>query len=532
MYTGPKLTNENLVFGYDTGYGIADNGVETRFYKGEPTSNILPSPEVNGRFTTGNGWRSYNTNQYNSNTYFSIGTVSGVSNNIVTLSSVGRTIRSFDVLRAQSTGGGITAGTDYVVKKISSSTFSLHAYNNSQDGSQGYINPSTGFFKVHDAYANDTRVSINATSFPTMWWGAPHLPNSGLIKEIVPNGGYVKGTNCMRFHIYRGDGVRDGMAYNVYCPVTQGDIITVSYWVRPVNSFAHGKTWNYQTYFGSGNSSSSFNTTLNSTGEWQHVVHQWTASVTYNFYSYWFPSGSTDKWAMDMADLQVEVNKGHATPFTLTSRSDTASLIDLKKTTDIDVGDVSFDSTGQPTFDGTNDYIDIGSDDVLDVGSMTQEVIYQPLGINRRNPIIADNNPVGSDYAHAMWLEHYNDNKLLLIFGDGSTHGDVSSTATITDTTKYHHVVCVRDASAKTVEYFINGVSDGLKDWANKASIGDPVVYDGSTSALSYDHYVGGHSSFSKSYANIPVVKIYNRTLTSAEIKNNFNAYKNRFDIQ
>ncbi len=261
MNTGPKLTNENLVFGYDTGYGIADNGVETRFYKGEPTSNILPSPEVNGRFTTGNGWRSYNTNQYNSNTYFSIGTVSGVSNNIVTLSSVGRTIRSFDVLRAQSTGGGISAGTDYVVKKISSSTFSLHAYNNSQDGSQGYINPSTGFFKVHDAYANDTRVSINATSFPTMWWGAPHLPNSGLIKEIVPNGGYVKGTNCMRFHIYRGDGVRDGMAYNVYCPVAKGDVITVSYWVRPVNSFAHGKTWNYQTYFGSGNASSGFTTT-------------------------------------------------------------------------------------------------------------------------------------------------------------------------------------------------------------------------------------------------------------------------------
>ena len=31
MYTGPKLTNDNLVFGYDTGYGVADKATATRF---------------------------------------------------------------------------------------------------------------------------------------------------------------------------------------------------------------------------------------------------------------------------------------------------------------------------------------------------------------------------------------------------------------------------------------------------------------------------------------------------------------------
>ena len=110
MYVGPNLTNEDLVFGYDTGYGIANNGIATRFYPGEPTSNILPSPEKNGRFTTENQWASYNTNQYNGNTYFDIGTIGSVSNNIVTLSSVGHVIRSFDVLTPQTTGGGVTAG--------------------------------------------------------------------------------------------------------------------------------------------------------------------------------------------------------------------------------------------------------------------------------------------------------------------------------------------------------------------------------------------------------------------------------------
>ena len=38
MYTGPKLNNEDLAFGYDTGYGL-DQGSSTRHYKGEPATN-------------------------------------------------------------------------------------------------------------------------------------------------------------------------------------------------------------------------------------------------------------------------------------------------------------------------------------------------------------------------------------------------------------------------------------------------------------------------------------------------------------
>ena len=30
MYTGPNTVNDGLVFGYDTGYGVADNNTATR----------------------------------------------------------------------------------------------------------------------------------------------------------------------------------------------------------------------------------------------------------------------------------------------------------------------------------------------------------------------------------------------------------------------------------------------------------------------------------------------------------------------
>lgn len=504
MYTGPKLTNEDLVFGYDTGYGVADNGVETRFYKGEPTTNILPYPEKNGRFTTANQWGSYNTNQYNSNTDFDIGTIGSVSNNIVTLSSIGHVIRSFDVLNPATTGGGVTAGTNYVIKKISSTTFSLHAYNSSQNGSQGYINPDTGFFKVHDAYANDTRVSISASGFPEMWHGAPHLPNSGLIKEIVPSGGYVKGTSCMRFHVFRGDNVRDGMAYSVYTPVTANDVITVSYWMRPTNSLGYGKSLTYSTYFGSGNSAYGSATTVNSDGEWQHVVHQWTASVTFNFYSYFFPSGSTDKYAIDIADMQVEVNRGHATPFTLTSRSDTASLIDLKRTTDIDVSNVSFDSAGQPDFDGSNDNINFGNIAALqNLATGAIEIVYhRDASTGTYQMIFTD---AGSDLEIT-----YSGNTLQFYIGNSG----LSHTHAVTG--QYFHVVGIWGTGYKKL--YLNGslVASGTNTGVDTGS---------------RTRYVGGRGTSFPFNGKIPVTKVYSKALTTEEISNNFKAYKNRFNI-
>jgi len=398
MYTGPHLIKDNLVFGYDTGYGVADNNTGTRFYLGRPTINYGP--------TSLGDWGTENTAQRiaTNNTYLDQPTYN-----------------------CRTTVGASHQGIDKTISGLRTAA-----------GSSGTVTMSC----------------------------------------------YIKNNNNTSYPCY--------------------------------------------AYMGHDFSSTR---TIAANSDWQRI--QWTVnqSSMNNDYVELRPYTNNANKYLEMTMPQVEVNKGAATPWVDGTRSVSGSLVDLEKTSDIKLSNVSFGATGQPTFDGTSDYIDIGSSAVLDVGTMTQEAIYQPLGINRRNPIIADNNPTGSDYAHAMWLEHYNDNKLLSIFGDGSTHGDVSSTATITDTTKYHHIVCVRDAGAKTIEYFINGVSDGVKDWANKSTIGIPVVYDGSTNPLSYDHYIGGHGFFSKSYANIPVVKIYNRKLTLAEVKQNYNAYKIRFGI-
>ena len=499
----PKIITDGLAFMYDT-----DDG---KSYKGEPTTNIVPTPNANARFTTSNNWRTYNTNQYNSNTYFSIGTVSSVSNNIVTLGSVGRTIRSFDVLRPETTGGGVTAGAAYVIKKISSTTFSLHEYNSSQNGSQGYINPNTGFHKVHDAYANDTKITINATNFPTSWWGPPHLPNSGLIKEIVEGGGRVSGTNAMRLHVYRDDGVVDGMAYGVYCPVTVGDVITISVWLKRADSRGEGKSIGYSTYFGSGysGSSTSFGS-LNT--EWTRYQYTWTASNTLSFYSYWWPNGTTAPYAIDMCDFQVEIN-GHATQFTTGTRSATQGLIDRTGNSTIDISNASFDSNAQMVFDGTDDTASVASHSGIEiVDNVSIEYVYKRLSTDSVLDVIANK------YHGTGWeLFCTTGNKFSLAGrnGDGTYYSTGNSGQTMVNN-KFYHLVAIKEGTSWRL--YVNGELDSsttantVGTWSNNGIL-----------------QIGGEGTGYYPNMELPVLKIYNKALTAAEVLQNYNATKGRF---
>ena len=514
---GPYLHQDNLKFGIDTGHNVLDNGYGNRYYAGEPTTNLIPNSPNNGRFTTSNNWATYNTNQYNSNTYFSIGTIGSVTDNIVTLSSVGRTIRSFDVLRPQTTGGGVTAGTDYVIKKLSSNTFSLHAYNSSQNGSQGYTNPTTQFFKVHDAYALDQRVSINATSFPTMWWGAPHLPNSGLIKEIVEGGGRVPGTNCMRLHVYRGDGVADGMAYGVNTPVTAGDTITVSYWQRTATSNIAGKYLGYSTYFGPGYGAGSGGFTSTTTNEWEFVSHQWTASNTYSFISYFWPQGSSDIYAIDICDMQVEVNKGHATPFVAGTRSSTESLKDVARNATVDVTNVSFNADNLVTYDGTDDYMTVSLTDVnLDSGCTIE-------GVLKRNSTptawrtFFNIKPSGANTPFFEFRSNANTQHIYADYYNGTDY--VTNAASFTTGT-YAHVVASYDGNGN-ISFYFNGSLVHTKTGVPSFQLGtSPRLTIGR--AYSNDRYTD---------IEAPVVRVYSEALTAADVSKNYRAYKERLSL-
>ncbi len=375
IHRGPNIVKDNLVFGYDTGYGVADNSNTTRFYPGENTTNV-----VTNRLPT-TGWNTANAQ--------------GSSITRTFLTENGIPFMRFS---------NVTNGNDY--PRVTDSTF----YNSTT---------VTGTFST----SLEVRGTVGAS---------------------------------LRFRIYQNGSTK----------ITNTVTLT-SDWVR--------YTFDNQT--------TSFN--LN-----QPYFNPVTTGATY-----------------DIRNIQIE-SKSHTTPFVDGTRSDTASIIDLKKTTDIDVSNISFDTTGQPDFDGTDDIITQSR--IIDTASYSAEFVFK-----------ADVNTSGTEH----WLgsqypgtgrvifDLYTNNRLRNFINGTSING-----ATTIATGNWYHAVFTRN-SLGVAYIYLNGVQDATGTISTSTPVNDPFDIGGSTTLTRWFN------------GNIAVVKIYNTDLTAAQAAQNYNAYKNRFNI-
>ena len=494
-------------------------------YKGAPTVNTIPSPQVNSYPTLGNGWATYNTNKYCGNNgcavYWDIPAISSVSNNIITTAG-SHGIYSFDVIRPETSGGGVSAGTDYFAKKISDTQFSLHAYNGSQGGDQGYINPATGGHKVHDSFWLDQRVSVSASGFPTKWWGAPHLPNSGLVKEIITGGFDLypsQRTDCMRLHAHRPESA-DGMAYGPDAVVVPGQVHTYSFWTKALNqqtANGGGSMSNYN--YGSVSPTSwGHGYTHGPLGVWTRQSFQFTPINEYVI-SYFWPS-ALDKY--DLANIQVE-RKTHPTPFVAGSRSSTASLLDAVGSRPIDISTMSYDNSGMFQFDGTDDFGGVGN--LGSISDFTIEIVFKSDNVsNYRNPMDCNwlvFNGGSSGYSNiGPRLEQNSSGNLTWIVGNsggGYTGIDVVPSGL---NGAVHHYAALTRTGSTFISYY-NGsqvTSTTFNDWYGSFS---NLVFGKGFSESGERWFIG----------KIPIIKIYNRVLTPNQLSQNFNAYKKRFNL-
>lgn len=498
----PSIVTSGLVMYFD-------QNNTAKSYKGAPTTNLLDSPTINGLPTIGNGWGTYNVNQYGSGNYWSIGTIASVASNIVTMTAA-HSLRSYDVMTPQSSGGGVNAGTHYLIKKLSSTTFSLHAYNGSQDGSQGYTNPDTNNHKVYDDFANDIRVSVNATSFPTMWWGYPHMPNSGLVKEVITNGFTFGGrqNDCLRLHFDRPDGVTDGLAYGPLGWVAVGVPHTVSFYTRSVTPGAVGmgisySIYNYQGTAGADGYGLSFN--LGPLGVWQKQTMTFTPTHTACI-SYWF-SGGNCKW--DIACIQFEAH-AYASQFTTSSRSNTQSLLDLTNNNTITSTSLSYATDGSSYFNGTGDYLNCGNAPSLQLSTaVTISAWVKPYTITSYGNIVAKNGNLG-------YRCRINNDNSLWWYVSGNY---CASSAGLVPNNTWSYITLTGDGT-------------GLRGFVNGASVCSSANAYAPTAASSGDLYVGCVSIGAELFnGQIGDVKIYNRALSAAEVKQNFNALRGIYGV-
>lgn len=507
----PSIVTNGLVMYYDMSN-------TQKSWRGAPVTNLLPNPTINSVPTTGNGWGTYNTNQYNGAAYFSIGSIASVSSNIVTTAGT-HPLRSYDVVTPQSSGGGVTAGVNYLVKKQSATQFSLHAYNSSQDGSQGFINPATNTHKVYDDFANEVRISINSSSFPTMWWGPPHLPNSGLVKELRVNGCSIPGiptTDCLRLYHTRPDNVTDGMAYGPEANVTAGVAHTVSFWTKTINAAAVGQYISYQIYnYGSTTPTGySFNAVFGPVGVWTKHSMTFTPNNPLAI-SYFFPSSGNIIY--DLAHIQFETGSV-ANAWTSSSRSTTQSLLDLTGNNTLTISSLSYsnDNNNSFSFNGSTNTINCGNNAALaaitGTSNVTVEAWVNLTGYGSSGYGVITH----KGFPWAFLMENPS-NRMQIRFSL-SVSGDVACSDSATHALNtWYHFVGTYDGS--NMKFYRNGV------------LTNTVAGSGTLGGSGSNMVIGSYSGAYYSQGQIPIVKVYNRTLSATEIQQNFNAHRRRYGI-
>ena len=224
-------------------------------------------------------------------------------------------------------------------------------------------------------------------------------------------------------------------------------------------------------------------------------------------------SSSTD--FVYIKDFMVE-RKDHCSPWTATSRSDTASLIDLKRSTDIDVGGISFSTTAQAEFDGSDDKITLSH-----ANSPVTNVSYEMV-------VKFDSLPATNSYK-SIWQKQTNWNDaggvmMQFIYNSfrwsyGNSWGGAVSHAQSNFTTgKYYHIVgTVDNVNGENAKLYVDGVQVGSTGAGAKLN---------TTAVLNIGEGNGGRLD-----GSLGVFKMYSNTLTAEDVKQNYNSYKNRFNI-
>ena len=371
---GPNLIKDNLVFGYDTGYGVADNFTATRFYPGEPADNLL----------------------------FKTGAVN------------------------------LTTGGDIYVNAVKTSL---------GNGRYKFVNDSTG-----------------------------------------------------------------GTTIRLYCnlsDLTDGQSYAISlFYEKLVGSLS--ADW-------CDTSITSYN---NTNGKITGIGTRSTYTSTYRFLDINLSNGGS----VILSNPQVESNS-HTTPFVDGTRSDTASLIDLTRATNIDVGDASFDSTGQPDLDGTGDFIKASSTHSITSDVTLEAVFNEDASSAPHTTVICTD--TGHQYGVKL-MAFKNTSRYGLWLGFGSSSYVAMVDGSFSNNTTYH-LAGSWDHSSGVVKIYLNGVLKSTQS-------------TGQTSAISLNEakVVIGADYHSLSYGlngKVYVGKVYNKVLTDAEVAQNYKAYKNRFNL-
>ena len=163
----------------------------------------------------------------------------------------------------------------------------------------------------------------------------------------------------------------------------------------------------------------------------------------------------------------------------------------------------TFDSAngGSIVFDGTNDYVDFGSQVAnLSTSTISFWINYNVLGSTHNSPIGYDANPY--DYVILFWSDNI---YYRADVSRGGEHGTINAGS-------WYNFTMTRDSSY--IRFYKN---NNLLHQHSPIDLGETINIEWIGRGYVYDN------------AKISLVHVYNRALSAAEITQNYNATRGRF---
>jgi hypothetical protein len=429
MYTGPKLHNDQLVFGYDTGYGL-DQHSSTRHYKGEPATNVI-ADGIPGYFGSG-GETLYRSNYYGLNSDSGVFQRNFVSNPATADTSA---FNNNAGLYKSFPNATLSSGTEYVLVSFDFYMITPYVrYSSSSTGLNGYMGIR---------YTDGSTDNLG-------WNTALNTPNAG--DDWNNNSAYIGQWRKIALYVDLNDSKTPSFISAMYI-------------------------YNDRTITGEGIFTNFIIT--------EHTT---------------VPTGPVN--------------------YTSGTRSNTQSLIDLKSTTDIDVGNVSFNSTGQPTFDGTSDYISKTRRQYT-TEAWSVEIIFKPTDATDTswNGLFGGNLGQGG-----YWFFHSAGNLALYSSPGYLSYRSWTKANTFT-VDEFHHLTITYTPTGHA------GLTGTFNLYYNGGEKTDSFNFTFSNIYTLDSQYIGmgGGNRFGTN--DVAVYKEFEKVLTAGEVQSNYKAYKNRFNI-
>ena len=182
--------------------------------------------------------------------------------------------------------------------------------------------------------------------------------------------------------------------------------------------------------------------------------------------------------------------------------------------------DTTFDSNAIPVYDGTNaraysagtgQYFNNNSGDTSFSNGASYEFVVKALGTGYFAGVGSAWRISAGTNSFIFWDRDINS-------GGTDTRSGIGN---LSVTNNYVHVVGVLDPINGEKRFYINGEEELNVTYGRTPSMGTTQLALGKSYPNS-NHYCN---------CELPVGKLYNRALTAAEVKNNFNNYKGRFNL-